>query len=372
MTSPDPPPRADPPATWTILDVLKWTTARFAERGLASPRLDAELLAGHAFGLARVGLYTQFDRPLAAEELARFRDLVKRRQAGEPVAYLTGRKHFWNLELTVDHHVLVPRPDTEAAVEAALDLCRPAPDQPEADGAGSPGAADAGEHAAAGENADQARDLAHADASAEAPDGGGQGAGEGNGPAVQGAGGRPGWRRRARALTPLRVADIGTGSGAIALVLKKELPHAEVLAVDSSPEALDVARGNADRLGLAVTFLQGDLLAPLAGGEPLDLIVANLPYIPSGDIPALAPEVRSEPLLALDGGPDGLRLLRLLVAGAGAALRPGGALVLEVGQGQAEAVADLARQAGFGDVHARKDLAGISRVVVARWPAGNA
>jgi release factor glutamine methyltransferase len=299
MTSSDAPPRAEPAATWTILDVLKWTSTRFAERGLPSPRLDAELLAGHAFGLERVALYTQFDRPLSAAELARFRELVKRRQAGEPVAYLTGRKHFWNLELEVDRRVLVPRPDTETAVEAALDFCRSG--------------------AAAGESP----------------------------PA-------------------LRLADIGTGSGAIALVLKKELPHAEVLAVDSSADALEVARSNAERLGLAVTFLQGDLLEPLAGLAPLDLIVANLPYVPSGDIAQLAPEVRSEPLAALDGGEDGLMLVRRLVGGAGSVLGPGGGLVLEVGMDQGEAVAELVRQGGLAEVDLRRDLAGVWRVVVGR------
>jgi release factor glutamine methyltransferase len=371
MTSPDPPPRADAPASWTILDVLKWTTARFSERGLATPRLDAELLAGHAFGLPRVGLYTQFDRPLAADELARFRELVKRRQAGEPVAYLTGRKHFWNLELTVDNRVLVPRPDTETAVEAALDLCRPPPaDRPHPPDVDH---VDDGTDLAASGAPARARDQAHSHASAEASlASAGTLPGEADVPEGPVTGRRLGGNRQAPPPAPLRIADIGTGSGAIALVLKKELPHAEVLAVDTSPEALDVARGNADRLGLAVTFLQGDLLAPLAGGEPLDLIVANLPYIPSGDIPALAAEVRSEPRLALDGGPDGLRLLRRLVADAGAALRSGGALVMEVGQGQADAVADLARQSGFTDVHSRKDLAGISRVVVARWSAPSA
>ncbi len=331
MSSPDPPPRAEAaaPATWTVLDVLKWTSARFAERGLPSPRLDAELLAGHAFELTRVALYTQFDRPLLPEELARFRELVKRRQAGEPVAYLTGRKHFWSLELDVDRRVLVPRPDTETAVEAALDLCRPRPAPPD----------DLPESAAA-EAPTTGDDLPHAAAEAPTP--------------------------AAPPVAALRIADIGTGSGAIALVLKKELPHADVWAVDTSADALDVARGNAARLGLPVTFVQGDLLAPLADRPPFDLIVANLPYIPSGDIAALAPEVRSEPLLALDGGADGLLLVRRLVASAGARLRPGGALVLEVGQGQADAVAELARGHGFADVRIRADLAGVARVVQAR------
>jgi release factor glutamine methyltransferase len=271
--------------------------------GPVHTRLDAELLASHAFGLSRITLYTEFDRPLSPPELGRLRELVKRRQAGEPVAYLTGRKQFWNIELEVDQRVLVPRPDTETVVEAALALCR----------------------------------------AVAAETGGSDGQ----------------WAR---------IVDVGTGSGAIALALKKELPQAEVLAIDSSADALAVARGNALRLGLEVTFLEGDLLDPLDEAAPVDLIVANLPYVPSGDIPGLAPEVRSEPLVALDGGEDGLDLVRRLVARAASVLRPGGALVLEVGLGQAGAVVALTRAAGLTLPETRADLAGTARVVIARRP----
>src|SRR5688500_6765134 len=122
MTTTTPPVSPAPRAPWTILEVLKWTTARFTERGLDSPRLDAELLAAHALGLARIQLYAQFDRPLSAPELAGLRELVRRRQGGEPVAYITGRKEFWSLDLAIDKRVLVPRPETELAVEEALAL----------------------------------------------------------------------------------------------------------------------------------------------------------------------------------------------------------------------------------------------------------
>lgn len=282
---------------WTVLDVIKWTTGRFTARGIASPRLDAELLAAHAFGMERVQLYTHFDRPLSADELASLRELVRRRQAGEPVAYLTGKKEFWSLDLRVDGRVLVPRPDTETLVEVALSLL---------------------------------------------PKG-----------------------------QACRVADIGTGSGAIALSLKRERPEADVVAVDRSPDALAVARDNAERLSLAVRFFEGDLLAPLAGEGPFDLITANLPYIPTADLGDLAPEVRSEPRLALDGGADGLDLIRrLLVEGSGvrASLVPGGAVALEIGVGQAETVAALLRSADLVDTVIRCDLAGRERVVVGRAP----
>jgi release factor glutamine methyltransferase len=282
-------------ASWTILEVLQWTTARFQERGLGSPRLDAELLAAHAFGLTRVHLYTQFDRPLLPAELAGYRELVKRRQGGEPVAYITGRKEFWSLDLTVDRRVLIPRPDTETVVEEAIQRLK-----------------------------------------------------------------------ERTAETPARLADVGTGSGAIALALAKTQPGAAVFASDVSPDALAVARANAERLGLAVTFLEGSLAEPLRGQEPFDLVIANLPYVCAGDIPGLSAEVRSEPRLALDGGADGLDLVRLLVAAAPEVLAPGGALVLEIGEGQAQATAALCRAAGLQDVRIRADLGGIDRVVSGR------
>jgi release factor glutamine methyltransferase len=315
---------------WTILEVLKWTTSRFAERGLPSPRL-----AAHAFGLARIALYAQFDRPLQPPELAALRALVKRRQAGEPVAYITGRKEFWSLDLMVDSRVLIPRPDTETAVELVLDLLRPARAaavEPEA----APAAAD---HAAEGAGTPEGYAVVPAETAHDVV---------------------------AHVAPAVRIADIGTGSGAIALALKKELPQAEVIAIDVSPEALAVARANAAKLGLGIEFQQGNLAGPLAGGAPLDLIVANLPYIPRAEIAALAPEVRNEPRLALDGGVDGLDLVRALVTQARSLLRPGGHLVLEIGQGQADATATLCRNAGYATVGTRRDLDGIERVVHAQ------
>ncbi|MBI3980204.1 MAG: HemK family protein methyltransferase, partial [Chloroflexi bacterium] len=164
------------------------------------------------------------------------------------------------------------------------------------------------------------------------------------------------------------VADIGTGSGAIAVSLALALPHAVVYAVDISADALAVAAANAARLGVAdrVRLLQGDLLAPLP--EPADLIVANLPYIPAGDLPALQLEVRAyEPVLALADGPTGLDLIARLLAQAPGHLRPGGALALEVGAGQANGVGTLAAQHLPGAaISTVRDLAGHERVVVVR------
>jgi release factor glutamine methyltransferase len=278
------------PARWTIMDVVRWTATRFEERGLDTPRLDAELLAGHALGLSRVQLYVQFDRPLEAPELAALRELVKRRQAGEPVAYLTGKKEFWGLELAVDARVLVPRPDTETLVDESL-----ARVPPEAAGA--------------------------------------------------------------------HIADIGTGSGAVAIALAVERREAQVFAVDVSAEALAVARANAERHTAAVTFLEGDLVTPLAAHAPFQLIAANLPYVTSAEIAGLPAEVRAEPRLALDGGSDGLALVRRLVAEAPPLLAPGGALALEVGAGQTAETRRLMEAAGFTDLRVRRDLGEIDRVV---------
>lgn len=275
---------------WTVLDVIRWTAARFTERGLGTPRLDAELLIAHVLGLPRVQLYVQFERVLASDELTRLRELIKRRQAGESVAYLVGKKEFWKLELSVDARVLVPRPDTETLVEVALEKLAGLPSQ-------------------------------------------------------------------------LKIADIGTGSGALGITLAKLRPDATVYATDVSGGALEVSRGNAARLGAAVTFLEGDLAAPLRSEGPFGLIVANLPYIPTADLAGLSAEVRAEPVLALDGGADGLGLVRRLVVEAPPLLIPGGVLALEIGAGQAGPTAALLGEAGFVAIETRRDLGGIERVV---------
>lgn len=276
---------------WTILGVLSWTEKRFAERGIGTPRLDAQVLLAKVLARDRVYLYTHFDQPLGADELAAYRGLIQRRLAGEPVAYLVGKKEFRSLELAVDPRVLVPRPDTETLVDVALELL---------------------------------------------PAGG-------------------------------RVVDVGTGSGAVALAIKKERPDAAVLAVERSPEAAAVARDNAARLGLEVELLEGDLLAPVAARAPLGLVVSNPPYIPSAEIERLAPEVRREPRAALDGGADGLDVVRRLVRESPPLLAPGGAVAVEVGAGQAPAVVALfAADGRYAPATVTKDLAGVDRVVAAR------
>ncbi|HEY3806206.1 MAG TPA: peptide chain release factor N(5)-glutamine methyltransferase [Kofleriaceae bacterium] len=261
--------------TWTPLAVLEWTTKRFADASIGAARLEAQLIVAHALGCTRMQLYTGFDKPLAEPELASIRELIKRRLAGEPVAYLIGEHEFWGMPLAIDRSVLVPRPDTETLVEVAKQLA----------------------------------------------------------PAA------------------MRVLDLCTGSGAIALALAKELPAARVIATELSPDAAKVARQNVAKHGLAVEVREGDLWTPVAG-ERFELIVSNPPYVATAVIDTLSPEVRREPRIALDGGPDGLAFYDRICAAARDHLEPGGVLAVEHGFDQADAV------------RARFEAAGIVRVTV--------
>jgi release factor glutamine methyltransferase len=275
---------------WTPLKLLAWSQEWFAKKGVDAPRLTGELLLAHALKCDRVRLYLDFDKPLAEPELAAFRDLVKRRADGEPTAYLVGKREFWGRPFRVTPAVLVPRPETELLVEAAL---------------------------------------------AALPAGG-------------------------------TALDLCTGSGAIAISLALEKAGARVVATDLSPEALAVARENAAALGATVELLEGDLFAPLPADRRFDLVVSNPPYVPTGELAGLSREVRREPRLALDGGADGLLLLRRIVAEAPRWLAPGGTLLLEMHESHAEPLVRLCREAGFVTAEARKDLAGLWRWVVAR------
>jgi release factor glutamine methyltransferase len=281
---------------WSIKRVLAWATDDFKRRGNKSARLDAELLLGEALGLDRIKLIVEAERPLAEGELGRYRDLIKRRRVGEPIAYILGRREFYALPMVVDRRVLIPRPDTEVLVETAL-------------------------------NATRAQHLYG------------------------------------------RMLDLCTGSGCVAIAFAKERPTWRVTAVDLSPDAASVARENVQRAGVVhnLAVLEGDLFAPVPADARFELITANPPYIPSGDIAGLDADVRDfEPRLALDGGADGLQVTRRLIAEAGRYLTPGGLLALEGGFDQAPAVAELLKNAGFSQIARARDLAGIERVVSGR------
>ena len=256
--------------------------------------LDAALLLGEVLRKSRTELIIHEEALVNDTDREMFLSFISRRKNGECVAYILGRREFRGLEFAVNHHVLVPRPDTETLVEAVLEFLT------------------------------------------------------------------------TNQREPLRaMLDLCTGSGALAISLKNECPFLNVAASDISPGALETARVNAKRLlGEdidAIQFIQSDLFENIHG--TFDIIVSNPPYIPSGELSALPPEVRQEPQLALDGGGDGLELIRKIAAQAAAHLSPGGALFLEADPGQMPAIGELLEAHGFGGIRVYKDLAGMDRVI---------
>jgi release factor glutamine methyltransferase len=269
----------------------------FALAGIDSGMTDARALIGAALRLSRAQLLAQSDRLLEPREIAAIDALAARRMKREPVSRILGRKEFWSLMLDVTPDVLVPRPDTETLIEAALDYVV-----------------------------------------------------------------RGGLR-----LEPLRILDIGTGTGALMLALLQELPNARGVATDVSVAALHVARGNAERLKLAsrCSFVACNLADGVQGR--FDLIVSNPPYIARGAIALLDPEVRDfDPRLALDGGADGLDAYRAIAASVPPLLAPGGRLIMELGVGQAPPVTALFEAARFIVLSIRNDLGGIARALIAK------
>lgn len=284
---------------WTVLRLLDTTAELLAERGSPSPRADAQALLGHAVGMSKTELYMHAQRPVDEDEREVFRELVRRRASGEPVAYILGKAGFWTLDLTVDSRVLIPRPETEHLVDAALRFARQF------------------DHRA--------------------------------------------WR----------IADVGTGSGALALALASELHESTILAVDVSAPALEVARENAQRTGLRdrVRFVRGDVLEPLGDREGVvDIVVSNPPYVADDDVD-LEPDVAAhEPAVALFAGPSGEAVIARLVTQAARALVPGGLLLVEHGRNQGASTRRMAEDAGFVEVATLRDYASHERVLYARRP----
>ncbi len=354
--------------TETALLLSRKAAAVLAERGIEDARLDAELLLAHVLGITRLQLYLQFDRPLGDEELARFRALIRRRLKREPVQYLTGSAHFRELVLHVDPRVLIPRPETEELVGQVLDWAW-------AQVGGRPGKRPPAEGAGAGTQGHGDTATAEAGLPGEAATVAGQGthgaeeASSGYPRVPMSPGREGGGAVPASDVRRLVALDMGTGSGAIALSLLKEGPFARIVATDASADALDVARANAERLGLAdrVDFRLGSLWQAVAPDEIFDVVASNPPYVAEPERPALAPEVRDwEPAGALFAGGAGFDVLEPLIAGAAAHLRPGGLLALEIGAAQAAGTLERIGAAGaFADARVARDLAGRDRVALA-------
>ena len=270
--------------------LLKTTADAFAESGVDTPRLDAEILLAHTLGCERAALMVRAEAPKSVE-LEKFTAMVARRIEGEPVAYITGYQPFWNHDFLVNPHTLIPRQDTEALIEVAL------------------------------------KDL---------PQDG-------------------------------QILDLGTGSGCIMLSILEERPSLTGLGLDISSEALELARRNAQNMGLKdrASFAESDWFSALPEpGKQFCGIVSNPPYIPTPDIEVLMADVRDfEPVLALDGGPDGLVPYRLIVEAAPQYLVSGGLLAVEVGVLQSNDVAAMFTAAGLNEVQITRDLPGMERVV---------
>ncbi len=285
------------PAVWTIGRLISWTSDYFNSHGIDSPRLTAELLLCHSLCIRRLDLYLQHDKPLSQVELSAFKSLIKRRVEREPVAYITGSKGFWTLDLSVTRDVLIPRPDTECLVETALHVIPSETDT-----------------------------------------------------------------------KPLRIIDLGTGTGAIILSIASERPVHHYYAVDVSEKAVNLARKNKDsnNIQAEISFICGSWFGPFAEMPLFDVVVSNPPYIPSADIPGLEPEItRYEPMLALDGDSNGLSCIGKIMDDARIYLKDGGVLMMETGFDQKFAVMEMADRFGcYEDIHYIKDSAGHDRVAV--------
>jgi release factor glutamine methyltransferase len=282
------------------MKLLQWAAAYFKRHDIDSPRATAEILLSHALAANRIDLYLHYDQPLNADELNRFKALIKRRIKREPVAYILGHKEFWTLDLEVSPEVLIPRPETECLLERALE------------------------------------NLA----------------------AVTDSGRK-------------HILELGTGSGAILLALASEKPRHTYWGTDISAGAIRVAQRNAIRHGLAerMCFMIADWFAPFAArGNVFDMIVSNPPYIKTGDLEQLQPEIKTfEPLVALDGSADGLRCLRHIIQSAHLYLKPGGRLILEMGHDQKTPLTQIIDRCGqYEDVSFYMDYSGYDRIVAMR------
>lgn len=327
--------------TWTVRSLQAWSVPWLQQRGADTPRLDSDLLLANALGVQRLDLFLDPSRPVSKRELATFKKHIQRRARREPVAYILGYHGFWQQDFIVTPDVLVPRPETELLVETVLEAF-PTSHQDVLDShrARLPGHTVAGD----GDHTSQ---------------------------------------------TVLKILEIGVGSGALLCSLLLEYPNARGTGIDISPTALSVAERNAKQHGCLerATLLLGDLVEPLTATSSAEtrlshtspsehlsdghfqVIVSNPPYVTTSELASLEPEVRVwEPHQALDGGIDGLTVLRRLPSAVAPFLSSGGFLALEIGATQGEAVTSFMKTAGYQDVTLHLDFGRRPRVVSARRP----
>jgi release factor glutamine methyltransferase len=284
---------------WNIQRLLEWTTEYFQKVDAETPRLEAEVLLAEALDCQRIELYTRFAEVPESEPVTKYRDWVKRRAAGEPVAYIVGHREFYSLKFAVNSSVLIPRPETEHVVVAAIEACQQVEDR------------------------------------------------------------------------PIRILDVGTGSGCIAVALAKHIENVKIGAIDLSPDAIEVARQNIDQHEVAdrVKCFTGDLLQALpAGSQPVHVIVSNPPYIGSNEQGTVEPNVdQFEPAMALYGGAEGTEVIERLISQSIDFLLPGGFLIFETSPIIMDACIDLVSGCDqFSSCDVLKDYSGHRRVVVAR------
>jgi release factor glutamine methyltransferase len=295
----------------TVLEAIQKSADFLAKKGVESPRLQAELLLAHLLKMPRMKLYLNFERVLTPAETDALRELVKRRGQREPLQHLTGSTSFYGLEMAVNRHALVPRPETELLAELGWQFLQ--------------GRAGSLQPAAA-----RSENAPHQD---------------------------------------LYALDFGTGTGCIAIALAAKCPTPKIVATDISTDALTLARENAARHNVSerIEFLQGDGFAALSTDTRFDLIISNPPYIPSAEIATLQPEVRDfDPRTALDGGVDGLGFYRMFSAQAKSFLKPDGKIMLEFGDGQAEAIRNFFETEKWIVEAVKEDYSQRARIMIAR------
>ena len=292
----------------TVLEGIQKSTEFLAKKEIESPRLQAELLLAHILKLPRMKLYLNFERALTDPETNTFRELVKRRSQHEPLQHITGSTSFCGLEIAVNRHVLVPRPETEILAELGWKFLN-----------------------------DGRADL----------------------PVSQGD-------PSSHVKTAL---DFGTGSGCIAIALAVKCQNAKIIALDVSPDALDTAKQNTTRNNVAekIELVQGDGFAALPNEIQFDLIISNPPYIPTAEIATLQPEVRDyDPRGALDGGTDGLDFYRRFASEARKFLKPEGKIMLEFGDGQGDSIRKIFEEQKWIVEAIREDYTQRQRILIAR------